>query len=412
VSSVFNAMMALSVAAPAALGRLVGARRAVASAAAPSSRAAKTWQMVAVRTGTVGAIAAGGVAAYKHRQAIMRGVRGVGSLNRESVVAGYKKGVDSIGQGLAYINRGNVGRSFAWLSDHFTFVGALLKPNELARRLERTAALRGVGVKDFYVSLGETGYWSGGYFVPERTFCAIPEGDKESKLFERVVMAESEDEVVAHMTMFVPKKNKSYGRMKEDAAEAVVGWFLDDSDVFDDPKLREAPRSEEEVEEDKEVEDALHGRATKEPDEKKQETDKGDGDDLDAESPIDIAAAASLVPLPDDGLSAGEDTKAAKPREGEQGAEGDSEKQYLQYLFGVAQQAGSGIRGWMPSSAPNVQVPAMPSVVSSLKQVNLPNMSSVSTLFSKKADQKQGETPGGGDFETGGDVGTLQIQGK
>ena len=391
VSSVFNAMTALSAAAPVALGRL-GARRTAASAARSSTPASKTWQMVAVKTGTVGAIAAGGVAAYTHRAAIMRGVKSMGNLNKDSVVAGYKRGVDSIGQGLAYINRGNVGKSFAWLSAHFTFVGSLLKPNELARRLERAAALKGVGFKDFYASLGENGYWSGGYFVPERTFCAIPADEKESKLFERVVMVEAEDEVIAHMSMFMPEKNPTYAEMKGKAADLVENWFLDESDVFDEPKLREAPRTKEEVEEDKEVEDALSGGSNEDVSHDAKPANEKD-DDFGAESPIDIVAAASLVPLPDDGPNDKEPAEEAATESAGTKVNGDDKKQYLQYLFGVAQQTGTGLREWIPTKVPNVQVPNMPSM-SSIKNVNLsnmPNMPNMPTFFSKRTNQSGGD---------------------
>ncbi|CRK25818.1 hypothetical protein BN1723_018755, partial [Verticillium longisporum] len=178
------------------------------------------------------------------------------NINKDTVVEGYRSSMESVGQGLAYINRGNVGHSFAWLSDHFTFVGTLLKQKELSRRLDRMAALKGVGIKDFYTSLGENGTWSGGYFVPERTFCAIPEGDHPaSDMFTRCIMRTSEDEVQAHMSMFRPEKNKGYERMTDEAAQLVKKWFLSEEDVFDDPKFREpAP---EEAAEDNTVKETL-----------------------------------------------------------------------------------------------------------------------------------------------------------
>ncbi|GAW26121.1 hypothetical protein SAMD00023353_2101520 [Rosellinia necatrix] len=85
VSSVFNVMTALS-AAPAALGKTAFRRTATSIPARGSSSPAwKGWQLVAVQTGTVGAIAAGGVAAYMHRQQIMSGMRSMRNLNKESV---------------------------------------------------------------------------------------------------------------------------------------------------------------------------------------------------------------------------------------------------------------------------------------------------------------------------------------
>ena len=403
VNGVFNAMTALSAAAPATLSRL-GTRTAATSsvAAAPrSSPAWTTWQLVAVRTGTVGAIAAGGVAAYTHREAIMKGVQNVRNMNRESLAKGYRQSVDALGQGLAYINRGNVGKSFAWLSDHFTFVGALMKQKELNRRLERLGALKGVGIQDYYCSLGENGYWSGGYFVPERTFCAVPEPDHPAyAFFSRRVMLEADDEVKAHMNLFRASKHDGYTNMVDDSADLVKAWFLSEATIEDDPKFQES--DPEELEEHKEVDKALEqGEAEKDLSSSKREAaDTGGQQDNDAggptgsgrdelpdESPIDIAAAASLVPLPSDGE--GQDLVGDGTGEG---ADKDDAKQtYVQHLFRIAQSAGTEARGWWPNNLPNMQVqmPSMSSlpgsVSSSLGNMSMPRMNPFSS--SKKEEE-------------------------
>ncbi|KAM0335049.1 hypothetical protein ACHAQA_000083 [Verticillium albo-atrum] len=398
VSSVFNVMTALGAAAPASLSRL-GMQRAAGRAAIssnPSSNPAwKTWQLVAVRTGTVGAIAAGGVTAYIHREAIISGMKSMKNLNKETVVEGYRQSMESLGQGLAYINRGNVGHSFAWLSDHFTFVGTLLKQKELNRRLERMAALKGVGIKDFYTSLGENGTWSGGYFVPERTFCAIPDAEHPANsMFSRCIMRTSEDEVQAHMTMFRPEKNKGYERMTDEASDLVKTWFLSEEDVFDDPKYREPPP--EEAAEDNTVKETLEaGEKGAEEAQKKGGPDAPTDGDVPDESPIDIAAAASLVPLPNDGEGASSGDNATDEADAE-----EKKKTYMQYLFHIAQQTGTDTKGWwskMPNmpNLPAVQIPSMPSVpsaVSSLGQVSMPSYN----IFSKKtaaSDKDGAEVP-------------------
>jgi pimeloyl-ACP methyl ester carboxylesterase len=371
VSNVFNAMTALSVAAPASIGRLAGNRRAAPAAAAVSSSAAGTstaWQLLAVRTGTVGAIAAGGVAAYMHREAIMKGVRNIKNLNRASVVEGYHQGVGALGQGLAYINRGNVGRSFAWLSDHFTFVGSLLKQKELCRRLDRLAALGGIGVHDFYCSLGENGYWSGGYFVPERTFCAIPSEEHPARaLFERRVMAGAGDEVEAHVSIFRPEKNKGYENILERSARLVEKWFLSDEPVVDAGRWDDGDVGAEETSVDEEVE-----KTEKAAEEILSEEGKEEETGIPDESPVNIAAAAALVPLPDSEESLLTET-------GIDDTDTDEKRTYLQHLLRVAQQAGSGAKDWWPSKVPDMsnlpKTPGnmlpkmqMPSAVSSLGQ--------------------------------------------
>ncbi|KAI8681742.1 hypothetical protein NCS55_00427100 [Fusarium keratoplasticum] len=389
VNSVFNVMTALSAAAPAGLARLSARRAATSSVAATGSPQWKTWQLVAVKTGTVGAIAAGGVAAYMNREAIMKGMRSVKNINKESVVEGYRSSMDALGQGLAYINRGNVGKSFAWLSDHFTFVGALLRQKELNRRLERMGALKGIGIHDFYCSLGENGYWSGGYFVPERTFCAVPEESHSAyPVFERCVMPRAGDEIEAHLNMFKPEKHRGYEEMTDKSAELVKEWFLSEENVVDDPQFRETPP--EEVAEEKTAQEILEkGPSQEEEDGKAADgEEKAKENELPDESPIDIAAAASLVPLPDD---EGDLIGDASP----ENADTQEKRNYLNYLFGVAQQAGTGIsdvKGWLPSKMPHMpsmpSMPAMPKVpaaVSSLGNVSMPSVN----IFSKKGEETQ-----------------------
>ncbi|KAF5018791.1 hypothetical protein F66182_9209 [Fusarium sp. NRRL 66182] len=393
VNSVFNVMTAISAAAPASLARL-SARRAATSAVAGSTRGPqwKTWQLVAVKTGTVGAIAAGGVAAYMNREAIIQGVKSVKNLNKESVAEGYRQSMDALGQGLAYINRGNVGKSFAWLSDHVTFVGALLRQKELNRRLEHMGTLKGVGIHDFYCSLGENGYWSGGYFVPERTFCAIPEESHSAyPIFERCVMPKAEDEIEAHLNMFKPERHRGYGEMTDKAAELVKEWFQSEENVADDPKFRETPPEEtEETETAKEILEKDPGQV--EEDENAQGTDGKEKDGgLPDESPLDIAAAASLVPLPDDkgdGIVGDADIE---------GGDTPEKRTYLNYLFGVAQQAGTDAKGWLPNRVPQMpslpsmrnmpNVPKVPSSVSSLGNVSMPSV----RFWSKKDGESQAE---------------------
>lgn len=401
VSNVFNAIAALSAAAPAGIARLSAARTAAARTAATRGTQWKTWQLVAVKTGTVGAIAAGGVAAYMHREAIMSGMRSVKNINKESMVESYRQSMDAIGQGLAYINRGNVGKSFAWLSDHFTFVGALLKQKELNRRLERMGALKGVGIHDFYCSLGENGYWSGGYFVPERTFCAVPEESHAAhSFFERRVMPKTGDEIEAHLNMFQPKKHPGYGDMTERAAELVKEWFFNEDPIIDDPSFAEI--QPEEGMEDKAVAETLEKGAPQvdHSEEGAEAEEKHSDNQLPDESPLDIAAAASLVPLPsDEGDLIGEGSL--------EGEVADEKRSYMQHLFRVAQQAGTdystAAKSWLPSkmshmpnmpNMPNMpsmpSMPAMPKVpttVSSLGQISIPGAG----LFSKKEAAAEGQ---------------------
>lgn len=393
VSSVFNVMTALS-AAPASLGMALkrgatslpgasslGGRGGAAASSVAAPAAWKTWQMVAVRTGTVGAIAAGGVAAYVHRQKIMDGIQSARNLKKEDIVEGYNR----LGQGLAYVNRGNVGQSFAWLSDHFTFVGVLMKQQELSKRLERLTALGGVGVHDIYASMGENGYWSGGYFVPERTFCAIPAEDQPaSHLFSRHVVKKVEDEIQAHMSMFQPDKNEQYDFMVRKSSALVTVWFNTDAKIVDDPKItapEPADSPENFIKATDEGVEVVGEKGGDAQDGKTQGVEDEDGADFADESPLDIAAAASLVPLPGDGVEdVAETTTEVKDKQS-----------YTRYLMGIAQNAGTGVQyagssvtGYFPSKLPTIPTPSMPRVptpsMPSMPSMSIPKVS----LFSRK----------------------------
>ncbi|KAJ8119577.1 hypothetical protein O1611_g10580 [Lasiodiplodia mahajangana] len=289
------------------------------------------------------------------------------------MIEGYQQGVDTISQGLAYINRGNVGRSFEYLSDHFTFVGALLKQRELARRLERMALLKGIGIHDYYTSLGENGMWSGGYFVPERTFCAIPSKEHQAyHLFTRRIIKDVDDEVQAHMSMFIRDNNDQYEQMTQEATNLVVRWFTDDSDIVDDPKFAEP--SPEPVEQpvtttpDGQEIPKTDGIITSPESTTQEHIDtEGNGIEIPDESPLDITAAAAAVPLPDDDddVPPVADTSEAQ------------KSNYMRYLMGIAQQAGTGVKSYVPTKMPEMpsgssfksfvprsmpQMPQMPSI--------------------------------------------------
>ncbi|KAI1801338.1 hypothetical protein F4811DRAFT_574250 [Daldinia bambusicola] len=394
VSTVFNVMTALS-AAPSALGKSALKQTTAKLPSSKTSRSVwKGWQLVAVRTGTVGAIAAGGVAAYIHREKIMDGMRSMRNLNKESVKEGYQQGIDTLSQGLAYVNRGNVGRSFEYLSGHFTFVGTLMKQQELSQRLERLATLKGIGIHDFYTSLGENGVWSGGYFVPERTFCAIPAKDHQAyPLFSRHVIRKTEDEVQAHISMFIRDKNEEYEQMTEEASNLAIRWFNDDSEIFDDPKFASPPPPEpveqlvattEDGQEVPNIECITEDTDTTQEELEEEE----DGNSMPDASPLDITAAASMVPLPDD----------ETPPEGQEEEE-VQKRTYMRYLMQVAQQAGTGVKSYVPTKMPEMpQIPSGSSFRSYLptQMPQMPQMPSIPrpsvNMFGKKQQKPASET--------------------
>ncbi|KAH0559552.1 hypothetical protein GP486_003928 [Trichoglossum hirsutum] len=286
VSSVWNIMSAVS-AGIAGGSAAVSASRTSSTLAkpaqsGPSKAAWKLWETIAVRSGAAGAIAAGGVAAYMNREKIKKGIA---SIDKDTFGQGY----NTLGQGLAYINRESLGRGFAWISSHLRFVSSLTRQEEMKQRLLRLGAIEGVGLANMYASLGENGTWTGGYFVPERTFCAVPSADeKASKFFFRQVNTATDDEVKAHSSMFQPEKNKGYAKLAEDARVEIISWFEDDTRLVDplrptadqpEPKQSQTDNYSD-VEDLSEVEDNVLANA--------------------GLSPVDLAALAAEVPLPED----------------------------------------------------------------------------------------------------------------
>ncbi|KAG4220569.1 hypothetical protein PC116_g30952 [Phytophthora cactorum] len=258
-----------------------------------------------------------------------------------------------------------------------------MKQQELSQRLERMAALKGIGIHDFYTSLGENGVWSGGYFVPERTFCAIPAKDHQANpLFSRQVIKKTEDEVQAHVSMFIRDKNEEYEQMTEEASNLAIRWFNDDSDIFDDPKFASPPPPEpveqlvattEDGQEVPNIECIAEDTGTTQEELEGEE----DGNNMTDASPLDITAAASLVPLPDDDEDRIEDQEQEAQK-----------RTYMRYLMQVAQQAGTGVRSYVPTKMP--EMPQMPSGSSfrSYLPTRMPQMPSIPrpsvSMFSKK----------------------------
>jgi len=184
------------------------------------------------------------------------------------------------------------------MGSHLKFVGALMKQAQLKTRLERLAQLKGVGVVNLYTSLGENGYWTGGYFVPRRTFCAVPTEKEAGALFVEQANPKAANEIEAHCSMFRAEKNPRYEEMVGGAKELVVKWVdVDPRKVVDDyqPDVRQRAQS---VSEENLFDD----------DGKLQDASKADGTTED-EIQLEAILKSTQMPLPEDG---GVDEEALK----------------------------------------------------------------------------------------------------
>ena len=145
------------------------------------------WRTIAAYAGTSGALAAAGVAAY---------------MNREELYQGY-----------------------TWIQNHLQFVGVIMKREESRMKLARITALEGFGFANLYTSLGQNPVMSGGAYIPERTFCALPPADNPlACAFRKEINLVAKDEIDAHMSMFLEERNPGYHRLLEDSQGMITEW--------------------------------------------------------------------------------------------------------------------------------------------------------------------------------------------
>lgn len=185
--------------------------------------------------------------------------------------------------------------------------------------------------------------------------------------------------------MFIRDKNDEYEQMTQEAGNLVIRWFNDDSDIVDDPKFAEptpepieqpvttTPDGQEIPKTDGiiDIPDSITTEGLTGTD--------NDGIDIPDESPLDITAAAAAVPLPDDD----EDVPpVADTREAHK-------SNYMRYLMEIAQQAGTGVKSYVPTKMP--EMPSGPSFKSFVPRT-MPQMPSIPrptvNIFGRKQQQQ------------------------
>ena len=171
------------------------------------------WGKMAMFAGAAGAVAAGGAAAYMKRDVITNG--------------------------------------WGWIGSHLEFVGCLARGEELKTRLERVTAMsreRNLGFANIITVLGKAAEGTtakpstGGATVADgfveigapstdaqgrRLFCNLPKKESNKKFFQPAVNDKAEDEITAHMNMFVPSSNPGYARLREKAKNLINKWADD-----------------------------------------------------------------------------------------------------------------------------------------------------------------------------------------
>ena len=147
-------------------------------------------------------------------------------------------GAVAAGGAAAYLKRDTITKGWSWVGSHLEFVGCLMRGEELKTRLDQMVQLqeeRGVGFRNLVTVLGRGAQGQNvakgvleintfGGAAGERTFCTIPRSEKNSRVFEKVLIEQAADEMGAHISMFFPRDNRGYYGMSERAKELVVRW--------------------------------------------------------------------------------------------------------------------------------------------------------------------------------------------
>lgn len=250
---------------------------------------------------------AGGVAAYVHREQIYNSLSHLSMPTRESI-AGIKY-KENISQGLTYVSRDAIGEGFTWMASHLKFVGALMKTGQLTSRLERLQELEGVGLANLYTSLGENGVWNGGYFVPKRTFCAVPTGDGKEKeaMWREVPNPKAENEIYAHCSMFRKEKNAGYDFMLEEAKQLVCAWVSNNTqEVKDDYKpsrevLHRSMSEHKAWDDDGKVLESVPAKEVKSTENEEAIVDESEKEETEDEKQLQAILKCADMPLPEEG---------------------------------------------------------------------------------------------------------------
>ncbi|KAJ6013664.1 hypothetical protein N7540_008255 [Penicillium herquei] len=192
---------------------------------------------------------------------------GWGRMGKYAMYAGALGTVAAAGA-AAYANRQNISESLGWASSHLEFVGCLTQPRVLEKRLNDLADLpdKKIGSINIFTCLGSGAKelvtnpdanqspFSRRIVRPtNRTFCNLPPNvahNVEQKIaalqWVKATNNQASDEIMAHTTMFMPKKNPGYKEMLESACIAVdifveTPWYSSSSPLKE--RLTKADRS-------------------------------------------------------------------------------------------------------------------------------------------------------------------------
>ncbi|KAK3900168.1 hypothetical protein C8A05DRAFT_17493 [Staphylotrichum tortipilum] len=146
-------------------------------------------------------------------------------------------GAVAAGGAAAYMNREQISQGLGWATSHLEFVGCLGRKEELRRRVACMVRLNrelGVGFGNVYTRLGQGAGAAGAAAVKasvtgavlgsERTFCVVPQREPAGE-WRQAVNNKATDEVGAHISMFEPRENPGFEYLVYDARAMLASWL-------------------------------------------------------------------------------------------------------------------------------------------------------------------------------------------
>lgn len=143
-----------------------------------------------------------------------------GGLGWKSIAAISAAGALAAG-GALYSQMETIGRGYSWITAHLEFISTLRDTDQLSERTVKVNSIEQVRFSCYYTLLtSKKSILTGG----DRTFVVLPKGELLKSRFHAQENSAAEDEVAAHMSMFISAQNSGYDKMRDGIAAEIHTW--------------------------------------------------------------------------------------------------------------------------------------------------------------------------------------------